>query len=48
MIARTEAEVLLAALAKRVAQLKPAGEPVFHFNNTVRSFESVPVAVVAA
>lgn len=48
MIARTEAEILLAALARRVAFLKPAGEPVFHFNNTVRSFESVPVAVVAA
>lgn len=48
MIARMEAEILLSALAKRVAQLQPAGEPVPHLNNTVRGLASVPVAVVAA
>ncbi len=48
MMARTESDVLLGELAKRVKELKPAGEPVRHFNNTVRGFAHVPVSVVAA
>jgi cytochrome P450 len=47
MIARTEGEILLSAMAKRIAQLKPAGEPVRRLNNTVRGFGSVPLSVVA-
>ncbi|RQR24596.1 cytochrome P450 [Burkholderia sp. Bp9142] len=48
MIARTEGEILLGALAKRVARLESAGEPVRRLNNTVRGFGSVPVIVKPA
>lgn len=45
MMARLEGEVLLTALARRVARIHREGEPVLHFNNTVRGLKSLPVSV---
>ncbi|GAA0954856.1 cytochrome P450 [Actinocorallia libanotica] len=45
-VARLEAETLLAALAAcvaRVARIEPTAPPVRHLNNTLRSWESIPV-----
>lgn len=42
-VARLEAESLLTALLARVTSLEPAGEPVRHLNNTLRSWESLPL-----
>jgi 4-methoxybenzoate monooxygenase (O-demethylating) len=44
-VARLEAEAVLAALARRVESLEPAGTPVRHHNNTLRAFESLPLRV---
>ena len=48
MIARMEGELLLTALAQRVASIELAGPPVRRFNNAVRSFASLPLEVRAA
>lgn len=45
-VARLEAESLLTALLARVTSLEPAGEPVRHLNNTLRSWESLPLRLV--
>lgn len=45
MLARLEAEVLLDALARRIAAIEPAGEPVRRLNNTLRGLASLPVQV---
>jgi 4-methoxybenzoate monooxygenase (O-demethylating) len=45
MLARLEAEVLLGALARRVAIFELAGEPVRKLNNTLRGLASLPVQV---
>jgi 4-methoxybenzoate monooxygenase (O-demethylating) len=42
-VARIEGEVVLGALARRVGRIELNGEPQRHLNNTVRSFESLPV-----
>ncbi|MHC1558873.1 cytochrome P450 [Actinomycetospora sp. C-140] len=47
-VARLEAEALLAALARRVERIEPAGRPVRHHNNTMRGFASLPVRLVRA
>ncbi|MBA0125315.1 cytochrome P450 [Haloechinothrix sp. YIM 98757] len=44
-IARLEAECLLTALAERVAAIEIAGPPRRRLNNTLRSWDSVPVRV---
>lgn len=44
-VARLEAEALLTALAKRVVAIEPTSEAKRHLNNTLRSWESIPVAV---
>ncbi|WP_280784784.1 cytochrome P450 [Rhodococcus opacus] len=44
-VARLESEALLTALASRVESLEIAGPVRRHLNNTLRSWESVPVAV---
>ena len=46
MIARLEAELLLAAFARRVLRFEKAGEPVRRRNNTLRAFARLPVRVV--
>jgi len=43
-VARIEGEAVLGALARRVGRLELSGEPQRHLNNTVRCFESLPVA----
>lgn len=48
MLARLEAEVLLAALANRVAIIEPLGEPVTRLNNTLRGYSSIPLSLCAA
>jgi cytochrome P450 len=48
VIARMEGELLLTALAQRVASIELAGPPIRHFNNAVRGFASLPLEVRAA
>jgi 4-methoxybenzoate monooxygenase (O-demethylating) len=43
-VARIEGEALLGALARKVGRIEFDGEPRRHLNNTIRSFESLPVA----
>ena len=45
MLARLEGEVVLAALARRVATFEPDGTPKRRLNNTLRALESLPVRV---
>jgi 4-methoxybenzoate monooxygenase (O-demethylating) len=42
-VARIEGEAVLGALARKVGSIELIGEPETHLNNTVRSFESLPV-----
>jgi 4-methoxybenzoate monooxygenase (O-demethylating) len=44
-LARLEGEVLLAALARRVESLTPAGEPRRRLNNTLSGFASLPLTL---
>lgn len=46
-IARLEAELVLTALAQRIAHLEPAGPPVPKLNNTLKGWSHVPVRVRA-
>ena len=48
VIARMEGELLLTALAQRVASIELGGPPVRRFNNAVRGFASLPLEVWAA
>jgi cytochrome P450 len=47
MLARLEAEVLLTAMARRIATIVPDGEPRRMLNNALRGLSSLPVAVSA-
>ena len=42
-LSRVEGEALLGALARRVAMMEPAGEPVRRLNNTLSGFASLPL-----
>jgi cytochrome P450 len=42
-VARIEGEAMLGALARNVGRIELDGEPQRHPNNTIRSFESLPV-----
>jgi cytochrome P450 len=42
-VARIEVEAVLGALARRVGSIELDGEPERHLNNTIRSFERLPV-----
>ncbi len=42
-VARIEGEAVLGALSRNVGSIELVGEPERHLNNTVRSFESLPV-----
>ena len=48
VIARMEGELLLTALAQRVASIELKGPPTRHFNNAVRSFAALPLEVQPA
>lgn len=48
VIARMEGELLLTALAQRVASIDLAGPPIRRFNNAVRGFSSLPLELRAA
>ena len=47
-VARLEAEILLQALARRVARIEPTGKPVPHLNNTLKGWKTLPIRLVAA
>jgi cytochrome P450 len=42
-VARIEGEAVLEALARKVGRIELDGEPERHLNNTIRSFERLPV-----
>mgnify|MGYP001070763426 CR=1 FL=1 len=46
MMARLEGDILLGALARKVESITLTGEPVRHFNNTVRGYSSIPVSII--
>ena len=48
MVARMEAEAVLAALIPRVAEIRLAGAPVRRLNNTLHALGSLPVELVPA
>jgi cytochrome P450 len=48
LVARLEGEVMLAALAKRVAAIEIAGPLKRRYNNTLRGLESLPVTLTPA
>ena len=48
LVARLEGEVMLSALARKVAAIEIIGEPTRRFNNTLRGLESLPVKLTAA
>ncbi|WGS28267.1 cytochrome P450 [Bradyrhizobium sp. ISRA464] len=45
LVARLEGEVMLSALARRVADIRITGEPMRRFNNTLRGLDSLPVTI---
>lgn len=45
MMARLEGEIVLTAMAKKLGTLELTGEPVLHYNNTVRGYKSAPMRV---
>jgi cytochrome P450 len=48
LVARLEGEVMLTALARRVATIEISGEPKRRFNNTLRGLDSLPVTITVA
>ncbi|MBR0869918.1 cytochrome P450 [Bradyrhizobium tropiciagri] len=48
LVARLEGEVMMAALARRVARIEITGEPKRRFNNTLRGLDSLPVEITPA
>ena len=48
LVARLEGEVMMAALARRVARIEITGEPKRLFNNTLRGLETLPVEITPA
>lgn len=48
LIARLEGEIILSALARRIRSIEIAGPPRIHPNNTLRTWSSIPVRVMAA
>jgi len=48
LVARLEGEVILSALARRVAEIEIVGDPKRRFNNTLRGLDSLPVAISPA
>ncbi|MGY8681006.1 cytochrome P450 [Bradyrhizobium sp. UFLA05-153] len=48
LVARLEGEVMLSALARRIAKIEITGEPKRRFNNTLRGLDSLPVTITPA
>lgn len=48
MLARLEGEIVLTALARRVKSIHLEGAPIYHYNNSVRGYDSLAVSVTAA
>ena len=48
LVARLEGEVMLAALARKVASIEINGEPKRRYNNTLRGLDSLPVTITPA
>lgn len=48
LVARLEGEVVLAALARKVAAIEIAGPLKRRFNNTLRGLESLPIQLTPA
>jgi len=48
LVARLEGEVMLTALAQRIARIEISGEPKRRFNNTLRGLDSLPVTITPA
>ncbi|MBR0697291.1 cytochrome P450 [Bradyrhizobium lablabi] len=48
LVARLEGEVMLSALARRIATIEITGEPKRRFNNTLRGLDSLPVTITPA
>jgi cytochrome P450 len=48
MLSKLEGEILIAALARRVARIESLSAPVVHFNNSLRGFTSIPLRLHAA
>jgi cytochrome P450 len=48
LVARLEGEVMLAALARKVASIDISGEPKRRYNTTLRGLDSLPVTITAA
>jgi hypothetical protein len=48
LVARLEGEVMLSALARRIARIEITGEPKRRFNNTLRGLDSLPVTITPA
>jgi cytochrome P450 len=48
MLARMEGELVLTALAERVARIELDGEPERELNNNLRGLERLPLRLVAA
>jgi len=48
LVARLEGEVMLTALAQRIAKIEISGEPKRRFNNTLRGLDSLPVTITPA
>ncbi|KJC57202.1 cytochrome P450 [Bradyrhizobium sp. LTSPM299] len=48
LVARLEGEVMMAALARRVAKIEITGEPRRLFNNTLRGLNNLPIEITPA
>jgi hypothetical protein len=48
MLSKLEGEILLRALARRVARFELTAEPTLRYNNTLRGYEKIPLAIRAA
>ena len=45
MLSKLEGEILIAALARRVARFELRAEPTLRYNNTLRGYETIPLAI---
>ena len=48
LIAKMEGELILTSLARRAKSIELAGAPRRHYNNTIRSWATLPISIVAA
>jgi 4-methoxybenzoate monooxygenase (O-demethylating) len=48
MVARLEAECVLAALARKVRSIRPTGKATWRLNNTIRGLDTLPIELTPA